>query len=86
MKGKAILGGADRSRGDATNSLSSLIAAHCKSCSLWWSKSVRIAPSRTSGEYLVALFMTPSSGNEASLNPDAVHSFCRYVKSSNTPR
>src|SRR5271166_111865 len=37
------------------------IAAHCESCSPWCSKTSRTARSRTSGEYLVDVFMTPSS-------------------------
>jgi hypothetical protein len=37
------------------------IAAHCESCSPWFSNTNRTARSRTSGEYLVDLFMTPSS-------------------------
>src|SRR5215475_15419640 len=37
------------------------IADHCVLCSPWCSNTIRTARSRNSGEYLVVVFMTPSS-------------------------
>jgi len=37
------------------------IADHCEEYSRWCSNTMRTARSRTSGEYLFALFITPSS-------------------------
>jgi hypothetical protein len=36
-------------------------AAHCESYSAWCSNTIRTARPRISGEYLVVLFITPSS-------------------------
>src|SRR5262245_32945249 len=50
-----------------------LIAAHCDSCSAWWSNTIRTARSRTSGEYFCPLLMTPIlSRVGVSGNPGAV--------------
>ncbi len=46
------------------------IAAHWDACSPWCSNTSRTARSRTSGEYLVDLFITPSSQEmESPVNP-----------------
>src|SRR5688500_7918059 len=49
-----------------------LIAAHCDGCSAWWSKTMRTARDRTSGEnlFVVGLLIAPSSqGLEPPANP-----------------
>src|SRR5262249_1059314 len=52
-----------------------LIAAHCDSCSSWWSNTIRTARSRTSGEYFCPFCMTPIlSSVGVSGNPGAIHS------------